>query len=75
MIFCVSYVRIHVLMSLITVTIKFWTVTVTVRSPTTSLHRQLQPSAIDLVVTVKQVQKKEEGSEPESSDDKTRCVV
>ena len=33
MIFCVSYMPIHVLMSLIIVTMKVWTVTVTVTSP------------------------------------------
>jgi len=64
-IFCVSYVRIHVLISLTIVKMKFWTVIVT------SLHKQLRPSAIVLSSDSQTSTEEEESSDPESFDDKT----
>jgi len=62
--------RIHVLMSLIIVTIKFWTVT----TLTTSSRKQLRPSAVVFTGDSETSREEEEGSEPESSDDKTSDV-
>jgi hypothetical protein len=59
-------------MSLIIVTIKFLTVTVT--TPTTSSCKQLRPSAIGFTSDSETSREEEEGNEPESSDDKTSDV-
>ena len=56
-------------MSLIIVTMKFWTVTVT--TPTTSSRKHFQPSAIVFTSDSETSTEEEESSETESSDDKT----
>jgi len=55
-IFCVSYMWIHVLMCVIIVKMKFWTVPVT--SPKTSLRKRLWPSAIVFSSNTEQLQKR-----------------
>jgi len=69
----VSYMQIHVLMFLITVTMKFWTVTVTFQQ----LVHVNNCNLSDVVVTSDSETSTEQevSSELESSDDKTRDVL
>ena len=65
--------QIHILMSLITVTMKFWTVTVTFQQ---LVH--INYCNLSVVVATSDSEtstEEEERSEPESSDDKTRDML
>jgi len=68
----VCYMRIHVLMSLIIVTMKFWTVTMTSQQSVHVYNCNLY--AVVVTSDSETSTEEEESSELESSDDKTRDV-